>query len=239
MMPHYSLGQPIPNKAEKKVSPAKTSGKVPETPKPPTPTAPIVPPPFYPIFFAQDSSHLKYLGNEPKLVYEWVQAKIDSVPGKPDQFSSTEDKQKYQTNVTEQMNAIGLIPILGKCQMKYDGDRQAFEVKDTLFSLKGSLERSLDPESLNLRNLILANHNIKQDSYTASNAYGATMEVSRRVSDQYSMVFPFSTNTLSDITTLGSSASVNIYRYSFYFLALEAKMPPDVARQNEKNIACI
>lgn len=231
-----SLAQTPQKKGVKVTSPAKSSITATETH---VPQLPAVPPPFAPSFFEPDASYVKYLVNEPKLVYEWVQTIITSTPGKPDQFSTTEDRQKYQSAITERMSVVGPIPIVGRCQTKYDGDRQSFEVKESLHSPKGLSVTNLDPESLNLRTLFLANDNVKKDTYTASNAYGASIEVSRRVSDQYAMIFPGGTNVLSEITTKGGSTSVDVYRYNFYFLTLEAKMSPDVARENEKNIACV
>ena len=201
---------------------------------------PVSPPPFAPVFFEPSVSFTSYLPNNPKKVFEWVEAQISAVSGKPDQYSTSEERRKYESALTERMKPIGAIPFIGECQKKYDADRQTFEVKTPLFSIKDMSLKAPNPEALNLRRLSISRENVKQDSYTAQNAYGAGIEVSRTSSDDYVLAFPAgSTSEPSSILVQGSTSAVNLYRYTFHFLTFTVKMPPAEAREKDKQIACM
>jgi len=204
--------------------------------------AELPPAPFAPRYFDQSESTITYLSNDPQKVYAWIEAQVSSVPGKPDQFSTTEERQQYEAALTEKMKAIQPIPIIGSCQKKYDADRQAFEVKVLLSSIKDYSLTSPNPEALNLRRVTLARANLQQDKYTAQNAYGANTEVSRTISDEYVIAFPAGTyNEPASVLVSGNSAtSIRLpYRYVFNYLLLSAKMPPAEARENDKQITCM
>lgn len=204
------------------------------------PTTQVALPSFSPVFFQPNLSARKYLQNDPKLVYEWVNSKLAEVPGRPDKFSSTENRQTYERALIEKMNSIASIPIVGSCRAKYDGDKQSFEVATSLHGLKSKPIESLDPEALKLRQVQLGVYNIKKGTYTGSNAYGATTEISKTEQDVYSLVFPArAENEPTAIITRGGSTSVNIYRYNFYFMTLPVPMSADLAREQERNIGCL
>lgn len=204
--------------------------------------APPPPPPFSPIYFNPSESVVAYLANEPQKVYAWIEAQSSNFPGKPDQYTTTEERQKYEVTLAEKMRAIQPIPIIGACQKKYDPDRQSFEVKVLLSSIKDYSLKSPNPETLNLRRLMLTQVNVQRDTYTAQNAYGATTEISRTISDDYVLAFPAgASNEPSSVLTAGNTSSSTRlpYRYIFNFLSLSAKLPPTEARDTDKQIVCL
>lgn len=77
--------------------------------------APPPPPPFSPIYFNPSESVVAYLANEPQKVYAWIEAQSSNIPGKPDQYTTTEERQKYEVTLAEKMRAIQPIPIIGAC----------------------------------------------------------------------------------------------------------------------------
>lgn len=210
---------------------------------PPPLAEPSLPPsPFSPIYFTPSESPVTYLANDPQKIYAWIDAQASSIPGKPDQYTTTEDRQKYEVALTERMKTIQPIPIVGACQKKYDPDRQSFEVKVLLSSIKDYSLKSPNPEALNLRRLTLAQANVQRDTYTAQNAYGATTEISRTISDDYVLAFPAgASNEPTSVLTSGNTLSSTRlpYRYSFNFLSLSAKLPPAEARDTDKQIVCM
>ena len=225
---------------------AKKSQPKPSAAKPVEATPPALaeppPPPFAPIYFKPSESPLAYLANEPQKVYAWIEAQTSSVLGKLDQYTTAEERQKYQVALTERMKGIQPIPIVVPCQKKYDPAHQSFEVKVLLSPITDFLLESPNPEALNLRRLTLAQANVQRDTYTAQNAYGATTEVSRTISDDYVLVFPAgASNEPASVLVPGNiSSSTRLpYRYSFNFLSLSAKLPPAEARDSEKQIACM
>lgn len=198
--------------------------------------------PFEPAFFVPGQSVIAYRENDPRKVFSWVEARIAAIPGKPDQFSNSAEREKYEMNVTQQMRSLGSIPIFGSCQKSYDANRELFEVKVLLSSIKDSSLRSPDPEALNLRKLTVARLNVHNDTYTAQNAYGATIEVSRTTSDDYVLTFPaghlYEPTSVLSVGNTTSSVSLP-YRHTFHFLSLTAKLPPAEARTNDKQIVCM
>lgn len=184
-----------------------------------------------------------YRANEPRKLWAWVESKLATVPGKPDQFSTPDERQKYDAAVADAMRGIGPVAVLGPCQKKYDIDRQAFEVKVFLSSIKDYSLKSPNPEALRLRRVTLGRSNSKTDTYTAQNAYGATSEVSRTVSDDYVLTFPAGeAYEPTSILVPGTSAAMagrTPYWYTFNYLMLNAKLAPAEARESEKQITCL
>lgn len=226
----------------KKSQPKPSANMPTESAQPPTAEPPPSPPPFAPIYFNSNESPVAYLANDPQKVYAWIEAQTISIPGKPDQYTTIEERQKYEIALTERMKTIRPIPIVGPCQKKYDPDRQSFEIKVLLSSIKDYSLKSPNPESLNLRRLTVAQANLQRDTYTAQNGYGATTEISRTLSDDYILAFPAgaSNEPASVLISGNTSSSIRLpYRYTFNFLSMSAKMPPAEARDNDKQIVCM
>ena len=201
--------------------------------------------PFQPVFFTSTEKMSAYVGNEPVKIYQWVESQIQSIPGKPDQFSTPEERQRYEAAVTERMSSIRAIPFIGHCQHKYKADQEQFEVKVLMSPITDFLADGTDPEALKLRKLWLAGVNKKDDTYASQNAYGATVEVYRTVSDEYVLTFPAgSENEPSSVVVLDDSLRSNLmpyipYKLRSYYLQLSAKLSPANARASEKQLACL
>lgn len=233
-----------PAKKTVKAAP-KQSEKAAEPQQPPVealPAAPVVvPQAFAPVFYDPAASALQYAQNDPKKVYDWVVEQQASIPGKPDKFSSPEERSAYDAALATRMGSIGAIPMIGRCLVKYDAALETYEVKGHAGSIKGSIDGStMRPEPLNLRQVFLARTNEKVDSYEASNAYGATTKVFRKTSDNYVVVLQSGAgNEPSSAIERGNSPGYTGYLYSFYFYKQSVKMPRDMARASEKDIGCL
>lgn len=227
--------------AAKAVDSKKTKSEPTPEPIPPQPVAPPPPPPFIPVSYKEGAPLTDYLPNEPQKVYEWLHGQMASVPGKPDQYSSSEERQKYEAAVKERMSAIGQLPIPSNCVKKYDGDAQAFEVRTLLNGIKDYMLKSPNPEALKLRKMTMARANLTRDTYKAQNAYGASVDVSRTTSDDYTFSFPAGSEP-PGVIVAGNTTPTSFaipYRYTFNFLVLSVKMPPAVARDTDKQITCL
>ena len=228
----YAQTGPKKEKAPQKVSPPAIAV---EQAKP-------EPPPFAPVFWKEDISPVEFLRNDPSKVFEWLETQIKTVPGKIDQFSTREERQQYETALTEKMKAIGQIAFVSNCLKKYDPDRQIFEIKAPAFAIKDTMLKEPNPELLKLRKLMVGRANVKRDTYTGQNAYGATTEIIRDVADDYVIAYPSGANSEpSSIVTSGSSAStVSLpYRYNFIQYSTSLSMPPAEAREKDKEISCV
>ena len=201
--------------------------------------------PFQPVFFASTEKMSAYVANEPVKIYQWVESQIQSIPGKPDQFSTPQERRRYEAALTEHMGNIRAIPFIGYCEREYKADQEQFEVKIPMMAVKDFLADGTDPEALNLRKIRLAAVNKKDDKYASQNAYGAAVEVYRAVSDEYVLTFPAGPeNEPSSVVVPGSSLASDLIRYlpyklKFHYLRLSAKLSPADARANDKQLTCL
>lgn len=204
-------------------------------------TAPA-PTPFAPVRWQADAPVSAYNPNEPAKVYDWVVAEISAVPGKPDQFSSTEEKRAYETAVADKLKAIGPLAVLHPCAKKYDGDKQEYEVKTGGFSIDDVLLRDPNPEAQRLRKVTIGRGEVVKDTYTGQNAYGANTEISRTVGEMFALTFPTDANndpsSAWSTTSTGLSGTVP-YRLRYGAYLFKVPMPPAEAREQDKNIACL
>jgi hypothetical protein len=195
---------------------------------------------FTPVFYKAETKITAYQVNDAKKVFDWVQSQIALVPGTPDQFSSTEDKQKYRVTLQERMAAIGPIPMPGPCVQKYDADSKTFEVKSALPPLKRYAIDGLGPGATWQRKLLLATTRIDRSKYKAQNSFGASVEVSKTSSDQYAFVFTQGNEpdqlVVSDSSYEGLVVA-HLDRKSF--LQLNVEMAPTDARKNADQMECL
>ncbi len=194
---------------------------------------------FEPKFFAEETPINSYFENDPAKVYEWLLKRIESIPGKPDQFSPPAEKIAYDSALAESLKDVGKIPMIGKCQKHYKSENEAYEVKSLAFSIKNHFRvKEVDAKSKNVKVVDLSTQNLKQDSYIGQNAYGAETKIAKITSDVYSISFPFSESPYSD----GAYSSSNIYTpydVEFKNLTLNFGMASADARVNDKNIVCL
>lgn len=220
-------------KSQQKATTPTTSAEQPK-PEPPSP--------FAPVFWKEDISPTEFLRNDPPKVFEWLEAQIKAVHGKTDQFSTQEERQQYEAALAEKMKNIGPLAFVSNCQKKYDADRQVFEIKAPAFAIKDIMLKEPNPEALKLRKLLVGRTNVKKDTYTGQNAYGATTEIIRDVSDDYVIAYPSGAySEPSSIVTSGNSmTSVSLpYRYNFVYYSTSLSMPPAEAREKDKEISCV
>lgn len=244
-VPAFAQNQPPATKAVNAAPPKQQARKVVEPPavavQAPAAVPEEVPKAFAPVFFDPAVPVLQYAPNDPKKVYEWVVGQLASTPGKPDKFSSPEERSAYDAALAARMGGIGPIPIIGRCITKYDPALEVYEAKGHAGSIKASIDGfSMKPEAMNLRRVFLARMNEKVDSYEASNAYGAVTKVFQKSSDTYAVVLQSGPgNEPSSSIERGNSPGYGGYLYSFYYYKQTFKMPRDQARSVEKDIGCL
>lgn len=201
------------------------------------------PKPFAPVFFDPAVSVLQYAQNDPPKVYALVQEQLASVPGKPDKFSSPQDRSAYDAAIVARMESIGPIPIIGRCTAEYDAAAETYEIKSRATPVQYYFQGStVSPADLNLRQIFLVTANKKVDNYEAKNAYGATTKVYRRRQDNYVFVVPGGSGNEPSPTMVKKigydSGFINYWRTDYDYRQV-VKMPRDVARVSEKDIACL
>lgn len=226
--------------ADKRKQPKKSESSV-EAAKPQPVESPQQPP-FAPRYFEAGIPLAAYQVNDPVKVFDWLTKYIDETPGKPDQFSTPDEKRAYESALADRLKAVGQIPVIVKCQKKYDGDRQRYEIKASAHSIKNyhSL-KEVDARAQNLKMLTLSMKNLKNDSYAGQNAYGAETQISRTVGDIYAVAFPLNKAPASVIAD-GSTRLTNTplpYDIDFKYLQLSVAMSSTDARANDKDIACL
>lgn len=243
----FAQSQPPAKKAVKAVPKPAEKVAEPAAPVDARIEAPVAPPaampkPFAPVFFDPAAPVLQYVQNEPRKVYDWVVEQLVSVPGKPDKFSSLDERSAYDAALAARMGGLGAIPIIGRCILDYNIAYETYEVKALAAPVKSDIDGSHSkPEALNLRRVTLGKANEKTDSYEASNAYGAITKVLRNTSDNYALVLSgIPGNEPSSALARGASSSVlSGYLHDFYYYRQSVKMPRDMARSLEKDIGCL
>lgn len=196
-----------------------------------------VTPPFQPVFFEPSEPVTRYLVNEPSKVFNWIENKIKEVPGRPDQYSSLEERQKYESAVIENFSELKSIPIIGKCINSYNARKQGFEIIAKLAPVNDVYLSKPNPRNLNLRSFTLTKNNLQRDTYKAQNAYGAAIEVSREISDDYVISFP--AGKTNEPSTALVPDTKGTYSESYNSLILNFNLEGTLARNIEKKIACM
>lgn len=196
---------------------------------------------FTPVFYSPSGAISEYEKNDVVKIYKWVISLIDSVPGKPDKFSTSDEKRTYEAALQDRFRGLGQIPVVAKCRKKYDGDLQRYEVSPSAFSIKRhDLVKEIDAPSWNIKTLTLLTDNIKHDTYTGQNAYGAETTIKRSTSDIYVLAFPLAKSPNEAMVT-GSQFTNTTPKYELDWKTIKfsVSMAPNEARTNDENIACL
>lgn len=222
---------------------AQTDAKVPKAQQKPAAAQPKSKrAPFEPVLWKEGISPAEFLRNSPPKVFEWLEAQIKAVPGKPDQFSTREEREGYEKSLAEKMRMLGPIAFVLDCEKKYSADSQAFEVQASGHAINDFMLKDPNPQALKLRKMILERVNIKRDSYTGNNAYGASTAVRRQVLDEYVLAYPAGSDSepISIVKSGHTPRSTPIpYSYDFVHYISSVPMLPVEAREKEKGIACL
>ena len=145
--------------------------------------------------------------------------------------------------LADRLKSVKQIPVIAKCQKKYNGDLQSYEIKASVHSVKNYYSlKELDARAQNVKVLSLSTENIKRDSYTGQNAYGAETQISRTTADVYAVAFPLSKAPASVIVD-GSTRLTNIplpYDIDFKYLQFNFGMvstvaPPYILKFSERS----
>jgi hypothetical protein len=233
------VGVPVSNaQTDSKKIKAQQKAVAPATPLEQSKPEPPLPQPFEPVFWKDDISPTEYLRNEPPKIFEWIQAQIAMVPGKTDQFSTREELRQYEIALNEKMKAIGQIAFIWNCGKRYNVDSQSFEITVPALAIKDTMLKEPNPEALKLRKMLIARFDIKKDTYTAQNAYGASTEVIRTVSDNYVIAYP-SGPVFEPSSIIKSGFGASSYQHTFIYYSTLLPMLPTDAREKDKNISCL
>lgn len=224
----------------KTVKPAQTRKSV--APEPAASKMVPVQVPFQPVLWLKDAPASAYMPNEAVKVHDWVIAQIAAVPGKPDQFSTTEERRAYEGEVVNKLKSIGPLAVVHQCSKKYNGDQQKFEIEVSGSSINDEMLKDPNPELLRLRKVLIGRGEVIKDTYTGQNAYGAATEISRNVSEMFALAFSHDLNL--DPSSVWIAASTGLsgptpYRLNYGAYTFNLPMPPAEARVEEKNISCL
>lgn len=200
-----------------------------------------------------------YEANKPDLVFKWLGDRIGRVPGVPDKFSPPEQELKWQAAIAASLADMRPIAIAKDCAKQYDPAKQQYRITITTFAPNKKLR--LGPHALDLRTLQLATETRKKEVYIAENGYGAKFEVTKKLEENWSFMYPGlpghePTSVFKDpekekkyfaererwLKSPESYAksmleSGNMFRMSHYELVVP--MNSDDARANESNIGCL
>jgi hypothetical protein len=149
-----------------------------------------VAPAFVPAFFKPDQPMSAYAGNDIDKTWAWIQAQLDAIPNKPDQFSTSAERQAYADAVNAKVAGFGQLVLPANCQTKYDADAAQWNIKRPIFKVD-EFDLPTERRSTTVRQVILGLKNVQRDTYAAQNAYGATINVSRTRADQYVVQFTY------------------------------------------------
>lgn len=198
--------------------------------------------PFEPKFFDAAAPLQSYESNDPAKVYAWLKKYIDETPGKPDKFSTKEERKSYEDALSTRLKSVGQIPMMGVCDKKYDGDSQGYDVLARIFPVEDAYGLdAIQAKSLDVKTLRLMTKNMVHESYIGENAYGAKTEISKTTSDAYVIAFPRGKFPASAYLPGNEQSSTrgSAYETDFGRIKLNFSMPSAEARQKDKDIACL
>jgi hypothetical protein len=217
---------------------------------------------FEPVFWTDDAPLQSYEGNDAEAVFKWLGAKIRSVKGMPDQFSTPEQKDAYVAAVAQEMAKVGTIAMPTKCWgKKYDPAKQGYTVSAYLTSAPKELKLPFEPYTENLRVGRVKTVELKKEMVVAQNAYGAKFDVLKINEETYSALYsgkpgqePSSliadTNKegqffdkLQKATSTNNKGLAAIAQMDYQWKSVEYKtnfpLPSDQARAEDEDIQCM
>lgn len=198
---------------------------------------------FQPVFFEKGKPASDYAGNSAKKFYAWLEEFLASVPGKPDKFSSTAEKEQYSAALTEKLKSIGPIPIINSCAKKYNGDDQKYEIDLYVQSMEDYKLSGMDAEALSLKLIEIGAENFERSTYKAQNGYGAEVEVSKTEFDEYALIFRSIQGSAPRSVMGPGSQQTTSFKLPYYLqserIRFWANVPVNVARNSDKDIACM
>jgi hypothetical protein len=190
---------------------------------------------FTPVFWSPSTPLMNFSTNKPDRVFEWINAQIATSTKKIDQFSTPEEKREYTTTINALTLRFEEIPIIYQCDKEYNAEKQQFLITKEIRTFT-----STDPDAkkLTLRIFDLGfETNVTIDRYVGQNAYGATAEISRSVSDQYAFILEG--NAFRGLTSIRTEKDLKSpFPDSLKFYSA-LPMAPAVARQENGNIMCL
>lgn len=199
------------------------------------------PPQFAPVSWRAETPFGAYKANAAPLVFDWIAKQIASIPGKPDQFSTSEEKKAYATSLEARIKSIEQLAMVTPCSKKYNADAQTYELKIGAFAIDDPSLKDPNPETFRLRKVTLGIGEIKKDTYAGQNAYGASTEILRTVGESYAIAFTADANR--DPGSVWEQANVSVrplpYKLNYGWYTLKFAMPPAEAREQDKNITCL
>ncbi|MFD1709067.1 hypothetical protein FVQ98_14630 [Ottowia sp. GY511] len=203
--------------------------------------APMAPSPFKPAGFVAGTPLPSYLSNDPVKVYGWLSDLIREVPGKPDKFSTTDDRNTYVAAVAQKIQSVGPIAMPGSCRNHYKSDEQKYLVTAIAVSVKDySAVQTINAATHDLRVISLQTVNKRTETYTGQNAYGAETQVSKITSDPYSIAIPkTSIAPIYKSGVLSSELRYSSYGKDFGHISVGFPMPSNEARANDSDIQCM
>jgi hypothetical protein len=216
-------------------SAASKSQKAPAREVAPAPEPPAAPQ-FEPVFLKPDLPMTAYRDNDVEKTWLWLKSKIDAVPRKPDQFSTSAEKHVYEDAVTATIRSFGQVVLHATaCPAKYNADAGQWEIKRAIFMVD-KYDLPQERRSSGLRQVLVGLKNIQNDSYEGQNAYGAKTQISRTRADQYAVQFPYDSENAP--TSAGRVSSGGGTQYEVVSLDTQVPMEPSKARENDKKLQC-
>jgi hypothetical protein len=202
-----------------------------------SPNAPTVKPSEpRPTEWRADSPLTVYANNDGQSVVSWFVEKLARLPGKPDQFSTKEERNAYLKRIDDLAAEFGPIPIAFKCQAKYDADKQSFFVRTPAFSAPDARSQNFNPEPLEIMKISVGSQLVSRDSYAGQNAYGATIQVSRTKTNSFAVLYSMSEGPDFFLPSTSPSSG---YRARYGSYVVNFPMPSDLARQESDHIRCL
>ncbi|ATQ77177.1 hypothetical protein CR152_23650 [Massilia violaceinigra] len=196
---------------------------------------------FAPVHWDPALPPTAYARNDPKQVFAWVKRKIDAVPGKIDEFSSSADREANAAAVAAAMSAVAPIAFLTKCEAEYDAERQAFMVKQKTTAFRDSLLKQPDAKALTLRKLVLRSDIIESSKSATQNAYGARSMVTYTQLSELALGVPAGAmyEPAGAVVRGNYTATVMPYAYEFIHYTTAVSMPAAEARAKKSPFGCI
>lgn len=193
-----------------------------------------------PFQWAPDVPIAKFSRQPPEEVFRWVRQRMAEVAGPLDEFTPSVERAAAMVKVAEAFSGNTRFAFQVPCVKKYDADSQRFNVTLYGMPVTGRTSGGVNPQTMNLRILLMQRNVISKDTYTGTNAFGVTTEVLREVADEFAIGFPLQFDGYPQGVAQQTTWPQHIpYRLQSVALTQRVDMPGGLARQVHKELACL
>jgi hypothetical protein len=156
-----------------------------------------------------------------------------------DRYTTKEEKEEIYAEIGKQINSEEEQKISFPCEKSYDAEKKVFTIYVTGSPIDKYNSKNFNPELEMQYSFTLHRKTLKSEIYSAQNAYGAQVQVVKKIENEFALTVPKLQIEIPYKDTQSGFDLIRIpYRDNYIRMNQEINLDPKEARVQEKNIAC-